>query len=57
MKFFSQGMLTAEREPTENMTIALADRFPFVSYRVAKIKNMNEVVMEAGDSPEMILKH
>jgi hypothetical protein len=27
MKFSSQGMLTAEREPTENMTISLTDSF------------------------------
>jgi hypothetical protein len=28
MKFSSQRMLTAEREPTENMTISLTDPFP-----------------------------
>jgi hypothetical protein len=27
MKFSSQGMLTAERQPTENMTISLIDPF------------------------------
>ena len=26
-------------------------------YRVAKIKNVNEVAMEAGNSPDMIFKH
>jgi len=29
----------------------------FISYRVAKIKNVNEVAMEAGNSPDMIFKH
>jgi len=32
-------------------------RHSFISYRVAKIKNVNEVAMEAGNSPEMIFKH
>jgi hypothetical protein len=31
-------------------------RHPFISYRVAKIKNVNEVAMEAGNSPDMIFK-
>lgn len=29
----------------------------FISYRVAKIKNVNEVAMEAGNSLDMIFKH
>ena len=32
-------------------------RHSFISYRVAKIKNVNEVAMEAGNSPDMIFKH
>ena len=32
-------------------------RHSFISYRVAKVKNVNEVAMEAGNSPEMIFKH
>jgi integrase len=31
-------------------------RHSFISYRVAKVKNVNEVVMEAGNSPDMISK-
>jgi hypothetical protein len=29
----------------------------FISYRVAKIKNVNEVAMEAENSPDRIFKH
>jgi predicted urease superfamily metal-dependent hydrolase len=32
-------------------------RHSFISYQVAKHKNVNEVAMEAGNSPEMIFKH
>ena len=32
-------------------------RHSFISYRVAKIKNVNEVAMEAGNSSAMIFKH
>ena len=32
-------------------------RHSFISYRVAKIKNVNEVAMEAGNSLDMIFKH
>ena len=32
-------------------------RHSFISYRVAKNKNVNEVAMEAGNSPGMIFKH
>jgi hypothetical protein len=32
-------------------------RHSFISYRVAKIKNVNEVAMEAGNSPDLIFKH
>jgi hypothetical protein len=32
-------------------------RHSFISYRVAKIKNVNEVSMQAGNSPDMIFKH
>ena len=32
-------------------------RHSFISYRVAKMKNVNEVSMEAGNSPDMIFKH
>jgi integrase len=32
-------------------------RHSFISYRVAKIRNVNEVAMEAGNSPDMIFKH
>jgi integrase len=32
-------------------------RHSFISYRVAKNKNVNEVAMEAGNSPDMIFKH
>jgi hypothetical protein len=32
-------------------------RHSFISYRVAKIKNVNEVSMEAGNSPQMIFQH
>ena len=32
-------------------------RHSFISYRVAKIKNVNEVAMEAGNNPDMIFKH
>lgn len=32
-------------------------RHSFISYRVAKMKNVNEVAMEAGNSPDMIFKH
>ena len=32
-------------------------RHSFISYRVAKIKNVNEVAMEAGNSPDMVFKH
>ena len=32
-------------------------RHSFISYRVAKNKNVNEVSMEAGNSPDMIFKH
>ena len=32
-------------------------RHSFISYRVAKIKNVNEVAMEVGNSPDMIFKH
>jgi hypothetical protein len=32
-------------------------RHSFISCRVAKIKNVNEVAMEAGNSPDMIFKH
>ncbi len=32
-------------------------RHSFISYRVAEIKNVNEVAMEAGNSPDMIFKH
>jgi predicted urease superfamily metal-dependent hydrolase len=32
-------------------------RHSFISYRVAKIKKVNEVAMEAGNSPDMIFKH
>jgi hypothetical protein len=36
MKFSSPGMLTAEREPTENMIISLADPFPHYPPRAAQ---------------------
>jgi hypothetical protein len=32
-------------------------RHSFISYRVARTKNVNEVAMEAGNSPDMIFKH
>jgi hypothetical protein len=32
-------------------------RHSFISCRVAKNKNVNEVAMEAGNSPDMIFKH
>ncbi len=32
-------------------------RHSFISYWVARNKNVNEVAMEAGNSPEMIFKH
>ena len=32
-------------------------RHSFISYRVAKIKNVNEVAIEAGKSPDMIFKY
>lgn len=32
-------------------------RHSFISYRVAKIKNVNELAMEAGHSPDMSFKH
>ena len=32
-------------------------RHSFISYRVAQIKNMAEVALEAGNSPGMIFKH
>jgi len=32
-------------------------RHSFISYRVAKVENVNEVAVEAGNSPDMILKH
>jgi integrase len=32
-------------------------RHSFITYRVAKNKNVNEVAMEAGNSPDMIFKH
>ena len=32
-------------------------RHLFISYRVADIQNIPQVAMEAGNSPQMILKH
>ncbi|HEV2437001.1 MAG TPA: site-specific integrase [Verrucomicrobiae bacterium] len=32
-------------------------RHSFISYRVAAIKNVDQVALEAGNSPEMILQH
>lgn len=32
-------------------------RHSFISYRIAKIKNANEVALEAGNSPDIIFRH
>jgi len=32
-------------------------RHSFISYRVADIQNVNQVALEAGNSPAMIFKH
>lgn len=32
-------------------------RHSFISYRVALVKNVNQVALEAGNSPQMIFKH
>ena len=32
-------------------------RHSFISYRIAKIKNTNEVALEAGNSPDIIFRH
>ena len=32
-------------------------RHSFISYRVAEVKNVAEVALEAGNSPQMIFKH
>ena len=32
-------------------------RHSFISYRIAKVKNANEVALEAGNSPAVIFKH
>ena len=32
-------------------------RHSFISYRVAEIKNVAQVALEAGNSPEMIFEH
>lgn len=32
-------------------------RHSFISYRVATIKNVDQVALEAGNSPEMIFQH
>jgi hypothetical protein len=32
-------------------------RHSFISYRVAQTKNVNEVALEAGNSPDMIFQH
>ena len=32
-------------------------RHSFISYRIAKVKNANEVALEAGNSPDVIFRH
>ena len=32
-------------------------RHSFISYRIAKVKNANEVALEAGNSPDIIFRH
>lgn len=32
-------------------------RHSFISYRVAEVKNVAEVALEAGNSPQMIFQH
>jgi len=32
-------------------------RHSFISYRIAKIKNANEVALEGGNSPNIIFRH
>ena len=32
-------------------------RHSFISYRVAAIQNVNQVALEAGNSPQMIFRH
>jgi len=59
--FYDAQQRTAEATATETLAAVKwktnALRHSFISYRLATVQNVNQVALEAGNSPQMIFRH